>query len=96
MSGVNAHALFSAPDLAHGDSPDVSPHALTWRCERHWVAPAAHRLLRSFDWGATGRTCVFSVDLSAPVLSYLLDHQVRSNHKFNSYKTPLLDGEVLH
>ena len=78
MSGVNAHALFSAPDLVPGDPSDESSKfpALTWCAERHWVGPAAHRLLRSFSWGAAGGTCSFSVDLSAPNLAYLLDHQV--------------------
>lgn len=81
MSGVNAHALFSVPDLALGDdSTDESSRPPTWRAERHWVAPAAHRLLRSFAWGAAGGACEFCADLSAPNLAYLLDHQVGCQH----------------
>ncbi|BDA51457.1 probable inactive phenolphthiocerol synthesis polyketide s at N-terminal half [Coccomyxa sp. Obi] len=87
MSGVNAHALFSAPDVGQDDSSDESTHALTWQSERHWVVPAAHGLLRSFTGGEVGGTCIFSVDLSAPSLAYLLHHQVMGR--------PLLPGAGL-
>lgn len=81
MSGINAHAIFSAPvaalitaesSLFNGESPG----GLIWQRARHWPAPAAHRLLRSFTREAAGGTCVFSSDLSATNLAYLHDHQV--------------------
>ena len=81
MSGINAHAIFSAPVAALGTAESSlftaeSPSGLVWQRARHWPAPAAHRLLRSFAREATGGTCVFSTDLSAPNLAYLHDHQV--------------------
>ena len=74
MSGVNAHAIFSVPAAALVTAE--SPRGLIWQSARHWVAPAAHQLLRSFARDATGGTCVFASDLTAPNLAYLLDHQV--------------------
>jgi acyl transferase domain-containing protein len=45
MSGVNAHALFSAPHtLEHADL------ALTWQRQRHWPVPVYHRMLVAALW----------------------------------------------
>ena len=45
MSGVNAHALFSAPHIQeHAEA------ALAWQRQRHWPVPALHHMLVTALW----------------------------------------------
>ena len=69
MSGVNAHALFSAPHTRQrpqdgGEGDDVAAVVLAWQRQRHWPIPVYHRMLVSSLWdraSATSRSGSVSV-----------------------------------
>lgn len=76
MSGINAHAILQGPPPAPTEAEGLENGSLIWQRARHWVAPAAHHLLASFQPGAVSGTVELVADLCAPSLAYLFDHQV--------------------
>ena len=75
MSGVNAHAIFSAPDAADSAGVAARKEQAALQRQRFWAVPWPHKLVGFFRVAADLR--VFLLDLKAADLAFLLDHQVR-------------------
>ena len=81
MSGVNAHALLSAADLAL-QQQGISASTLVLQRSSFWPAPLGHPLMHAAAVSGgpgTARRADCSVDLSAPSLSWLQDHRVQGH-----------------
>ena len=79
FQGTNGHAVFSAEIKASGGSravPGVRTIFHLFNKFRHWVLPASHASLRSFDaFRKMARQCL-RADLDPRVLDHLWDHRV--------------------
>ena len=75
MSGVNAHALVSAPASPHHEQP-----LLPWARQRYWLAPRPHPLLPqcSISAHSTGSTAIFMAGLDSARVAFMRDHRVAS------------------
>ena len=71
MSGVNAHAIFTAAPIVERMQAASSVRYQRQRC---WAVAAPHHLLGPAQPGR--ERCSFALDLLKPELSYLGDHQV--------------------
>ena len=75
MSGVNAHAIFTAaPETAHVQAEG----SVRYQRQRCWAVAAPHHLLGPARPGR--ERCSFVLDLLKPELSYLGDHQVSTSN----------------
>ena len=72
LSGVNAHAIFAAPESA---SPTSQLQPSFYTRQRFWCIPSARLLLSGAQTHGSGML-MFSCDLRSQALSYLWDHQV--------------------
>ena len=71
MSGVNAHAIFSA---APGIIQAQAASSVQYQRQRCWAVAAPHHLLGPVH--AARERCSFALDMLKPELSYLGDHLV--------------------
>lgn len=81
FQGTNAHVLVAASasckeTLVFRDSAAASSAAAPWQRRRFWYSPAPSRLLAGVAVEVGGSTAVFTLQLQAPSLAYLRDHQV--------------------
>ena len=74
MSGVNAHAIFSAPDAADTVGAAARKEQAPLQRQHFWAVPWPHKLVGYFRVAASLR--VFLLDLKAADLAFMLDHQV--------------------
>ena len=72
MSGVNAHAIFSAASSTSDDR--LARQRAPMRRQRFWAVPQPHKMAGRF--GGVGGRSVFVQDVRAAELAFLADHQV--------------------
>ena len=82
MSGVNAHALLSAPAAdAALQAPAAVAGVLSWQRSSYWPSPLLHPLLLLANVGPSshgrGRLAECAANLSASSLAWMRDHAVQ-------------------
>lgn len=86
VAGTNAHVIMQSSDstalCAPGQGSLTETHSrLSWKLNRHWLAPQPHLLLSQF-LKLSGTAVLMQCQLHKPNLAMLLDHQVQGRALF--------------